>query len=629
MATPRPTQERRRPRRGSVHRPIDGRVYRGAWILAAVALIVAALSLRHPTALPAPALPPSFDAAAAAANANEIAKYYPNRTPGSTGNQATADWLEQKLQQYGYRPTVDHWRSALPGGGEADLVNITAVAPGRSQDSIVVTAHRDDLGLGPGANANAAGTAALLELARAYANLGTAGAQGRLGPAHSIVFLSTDGGAFGGLGAEHFAERARAQHVLAVVNLDGIAGKGPPRIEIGGDTPRSPSPILVATAVARVAQQAKTSLRHPSTIGQLLDLGFPFALYEQGPLIARGVSAITLTAEGDRPQRATNDPLAGLSAARLGDIGRSTQQLIASLDAGIDLGRAGPSYLWLGQRYVPGWAVKLVLAALTLPFIAAALDLLARCRRRHVRIAPAFRALRSRALFWLWVAGAFFLVAELGGYPAGPGRPIPLDLPGAGALPAGGLIGLGVLILLGWALERHRLVPRRPTTQEEEIAGQAAALVGLAVVGLLVAATNVYSLLFVLPSMHLWVWLPQLADRPRWTRLLLLASGFAGPALLVGAFAVRYQLGLSAPWYLATLVSSGYASAGSFLVFCCWLAVAAQLAAVAAGRYAPYPPPSAREFGPVRTAVRAVLLIALGRRPRPTSRGAGSASARR
>ena len=44
-----------------------------------------------------------------------------------------------------------------------------AVAPGQSPDVIVVMAHRDDTGVGPGANDNASGTAALLELARTYA----------------------------------------------------------------------------------------------------------------------------------------------------------------------------------------------------------------------------------------------------------------------------------------------------------------------------------------------------------------------------------------------------------------------------------------------------------------------------
>src|SRR5436305_62659 len=80
-----PSERPRRSRRGSAERPIDGRVYRGAWIVVAIALLVAALSVRHPSALPAPQLPPSFDGSSARADAVEMARYTPSRFPGTAG----------------------------------------------------------------------------------------------------------------------------------------------------------------------------------------------------------------------------------------------------------------------------------------------------------------------------------------------------------------------------------------------------------------------------------------------------------------------------------------------------------------------------------------------------------------
>ena len=50
-----------------------------------------------------------------------------------------------------------------------------------------------------------------------------------------------------------------------------------------------------------------------------------------------------------------------------------------------------------------------------------------------------------------------------------------------------------------------------------------------AVVALLVVATNPFALLFLLPSLHVWLWLPQVRRRPLWTRLAVLAAGFARP----------------------------------------------------------------------------------------------------
>jgi hypothetical protein len=78
--------------------------------------------------------------------------------------------------------------------------------------------------------------------------------------------------------------------------------------------------------------------------------------------------------------------------------------------------------------------------------------------------------------------------------------------------------------------------------------------------------------------------------------------------VLVVAFAVRYGLGLAAPWYLAELVAIRYVSIPTFVIWLAWIAVAAQLAAIAAGRYAPYPAARERGLGPIRATIRRLLL---------------------
>ena len=111
--------------------------------------------------------------------------------------------MSEQLGAYGFRraATPSRRRSGL---GEVQLANLVATALGRSTDTIVVMAHRDDTGRRPGANDNASGTAALVELARGYARADRSAAGGRR-PTHTIVFLSTDGGAYGHLGAARFA----------------------------------------------------------------------------------------------------------------------------------------------------------------------------------------------------------------------------------------------------------------------------------------------------------------------------------------------------------------------------------------------------------------------------------------
>ena len=101
--------------------------------------------------------------------AQEFARQFPDRTPGSEGApEARAGWRKSS-SQYGFRTSTDRFHAKIPGRGRVQLENLLAFRQGRSNEVIAVIAHRDNSGAGPGANDNASGTAALLELARTYA----------------------------------------------------------------------------------------------------------------------------------------------------------------------------------------------------------------------------------------------------------------------------------------------------------------------------------------------------------------------------------------------------------------------------------------------------------------------------
>ena len=180
--------------------------------------------------------------------------------------------------------------------------------------------------------------------------------------------------------------------------------------------------------------------------------------------------------------------------------------------------------------------------------------------------------------------------------------------------PLFGLLGLAAIAVLAWIVARARLTPQRPVGIDEELAGHTAALLALGVVGLLVVATNPYSLLIVLPSLHAWLWLPQVQSRPLWLRASVYAAGFLGPAIILISFASRYGLGLDAPWYLAELVAVRFVSIPTFVIGLAWLAVAGQFAALTAKRYAPYPDASERGLGPIRSALRSLVLAQRARK---------------
>lgn len=615
MAALPPRYARRRPRPGSLERPVSGRLYRGTWLLVGIPLLAAAFSVHKVEPLPAPqdVLPASFDRFAAVEVASQLAHLYPDRMPGTAGAAGAADFVRQQLAPYGLRVVSDRFRADLPGHGEETLENQTVTVPGRSPDEIVVMAHRDDDGTGPGANDNASGIAALIQLARSY---GSPEGSRPVSPLHTLVFVATDGGAFGALGAKRFAERHRGK-VVAALDLTALASRGPPRVVLAGTEPRLASPGLVETAAERVLEQAGRRPAHPGWLGQLIDLAFPFTLYEQGPLLAHGLPALTLTSGSERPPASFPDQPSRLNGVRLAQLGRAAQQILRWFDSGAELAPGTAAYVYFGPRVLPGWAIELVLIAALVPFMVATVDLFARCRRRHIQLAPALRSYRSRFGFWLWVALLFELFALLGFWPAAPSVPLPLDGAPATDWPVFALIGLVILSVLGWLVARARLVPQRAVTASEELAGTTAALLSLGVIALLVLATNPFALVFLLPSLHAWLWLPHYRGRPLWARAALLAAGFLGPLLLLGSLGLRYDLGLDAPWYLAELTAAGYVKLPAVVIAVGWLAAAGQVAALAAGRYAPYPSASERPpRGPLREAIRRVVLTVRDTRKR-------------
>jgi hypothetical protein len=561
--------------------------------------------VRTPSALAPFSLPPTFDGRAAAdlvqtlegGQAHDV-----NRVPGSNGDDYAASWFRNQMATFRLKTTVDDFTATVPGMGAVRLRNVAAVVPGRSPQTIVVMAHRDNAGDGFVVHRdNASGTAALIEIARAYTGIR---------PEHTILFLSTDGGAYGALGARHFVEHSpAAKNVLAVVNLDTIGTSGAPRIELSGPGPHSPSATLLGSTITRIGQQTGSGPGRPSAIGQLFDLAFPFSLYEQWPFLQHQISAITLTTAGDRPT--SDPPAAKLDVQRLGQVGASAQALVASLDQGLELSQGTSSYVFVAGRMIQGWAIALVLVSLVIPFAVAAIDLFARCRRRHVPLGPAFRSYRRRLGFWLWVGALFGLFAMFGAFPSGAAVPLDPASSAGGDWPRLALTAFALLVGASWLVARGRLGGTRPATPEEELAGQTAGLLALGLVALLVIATNVYALVFLLPSLHAWLWLPQVRNRSSIVRALVFAAGLLGPILFLAVFAKRFGLGLDTPWYLAELTAIGYVPIVGIVLLLAWIAAGAQLLAVNVGRYAPYPDGTP---GFVRSAIRTVVLGLRSRR---------------
>jgi Peptidase family M28 len=594
---------RRRPRTSSVQRPLSGRLYRASLVVLAVPVLAAAFTVSRPTPLPpvTAALDPSFDHVNAYRLAQNLVTLYPDRSPGSPTSAGAARWVAGELTKLGLRTRTDRFPVTVAGRGRVDLRNVSAVVPGRSRDTILVVAHRDSTRGHSGANDNASGTAALIELARAYSSTRTAA--GGVSPTHTLLFVSTDAGAYGLLGAKRLAQSSpQSEHVVAVIVLDAVASTNPPRLEIAGDGPRSPAPGLVATAEARLAEETGRPPELPNALAQLVDLAFPFSLTEQYPFLAERIPALTVTTEGSRPAEDTRPRR--LDAVVLGRIGRAAEGLLASLDASLEPARGTSAYLYVGGRVVRGWAIALLYVALLVPFAVCLADLLARLRRWGVPLRPALRSYLRRLAFWFFAGAVFMLFAVFGAWPGGDEAAINPASQAADHWPRLALALFALVVAAGWLVSRGRLVPDGPVKSEDEVAGIAVALAALGCISLVLIGTNPQALLFVLPSAHAWLWLVQARGGRAGLRALLYVAGLTGPLLLLGSMALRFGLGLDTPWYLAELTALGYVSAFTFILVLAWAAVAAQVLAVTAGRYAPYPSAEARPArGAVGTAI--------------------------
>src|SRR5204862_7659312 len=102
---------------------------------------------------------------------------------------------------------------------------------------------------------------------------------------------------------------------------------------------------------------------------------------EQGVLRARGLPAIALSIGGDRPPPAG----APVSRERLTQLGRAALRTVTALD-GAPRGRpvnehATSADLVASRKVLPGWAVRMFVAALLLAPLVVTVDALAAARR--------------------------------------------------------------------------------------------------------------------------------------------------------------------------------------------------------------------------------------------------------
>ena len=141
------------------------------------------------------------------------------RLTGTTQSVAARDWLADKFREFGYDSVViDPFTGAkLWSRDSCDAYNVIACKPGvvYPEQEIIFGAHYDAVPGSPGADDNASGTAAVLEVARALKDVPMA---------MTLKLVTFDSEESGLLGAYHYLDDVIAENrnVVAMFNADMI-----------------------------------------------------------------------------------------------------------------------------------------------------------------------------------------------------------------------------------------------------------------------------------------------------------------------------------------------------------------------------------------------------------------------
>jgi hypothetical protein len=549
---------------------LNGRLYRSAFVPFLLALAVAAFSLTaRPQPLTSTLAPDAFDGAGAFAELKSLAAEFPDRRPGSAGDDALAERVAHTLEglgnagRGGFQVRTRRFQ-AQTIDGERTLETVIAQRAGASGGTpIVILAHRD--ASARGAEAELSGTVALLELARVFAARETQ---------RTIVLVSTSGGSGGDAGAADFVAhdssgRAPIDAAIVLGDLAGVRERKPFVVPYSDGFGSAPE-LLQRTLAGAIMQNVGGDPGAPSAIGQLAHLAFPFAVGEQGALNAGGVPSVLVQVSGERGPGGEGSSSEGVSVERLEGFGRAVLSAVDALDAAPDISSAPQTGVVATPKMIPEWVLRLLLAALLIPPLLVAADGYARLRRR--RGASGDLSI-GRGLLWAVACALPFFAAAmfarglgwLDVLHAAPPMPAPASALPLSASAVRAVLAVALVLGLGWlawpvAIRRLGLSVR-PDTDD---AGMAM-LVVLLGVGVAAWALNPYAALLVLPALHLWLLLVDpdrlgIGQRPRPPAALgLVALALVPLALLIAFYARELGVGpVGIAWDAVLALAGGH-----------------------------------------------------------------------
>jgi hypothetical protein len=325
--------------------------------------------------------------------------------PGTEAHERVRARIVDELRARGYSPEESTSFECDDSGSCAKVTNVVArlAGSGDTGKEVVLTAHYDSVAAGPGAADDAAGVAAILEIARAL--------RARPVPKNDVVFLLDDGEEATGSGSHPPGLRGarvflgEATRIGAIVNLEARGTSGPSILfEMSRDD------AWLVSHLSAIPRPVTNSLL--AMVYDALPNATDLTVYKQA-----GVSGINFAFIDDAANYHTpNDRLSSVAPGSVQQQGDSALGVVIAL-AGADLSarHVGDAVFFdVLSAFVVSWPVKaaipLAVLALLLVLVSTGLAL----RRAEMRIARV--ALGCCAWLLSVVAGAaasFALVAVM------------------------------------------------------------------------------------------------------------------------------------------------------------------------------------------------------------------------
>jgi hypothetical protein len=557
---------------------VDPRIYRAALLPVLLALVLLAFSVENrPRPLTTAIAPDAFSGDRAFNRAYNtrtgLADRFPDRRPGSLGDEGLADAIAGEMSASGFRV-----RNVVRDGDTIDgtrrLRTVIAERTGTADERIVVVAHRD--AAGQRADAELSGTAALLELARVF------GAPRRT--QRTLTLVSTSGGSGGAAGAKALADELRGLPVGAVLVLGDLASRNvrAPLVTAWSNALGASPLRLRATVQEAVRVETGSGSGPPRATSQFGRFALPATFGEQGSLLEDGLPAVLLSIGGDRPPPAG----APISRARLEAFGRAALRTVTVLDAAPEREQplnpeATSRDLLTSRKVIPGWAIRLFTGTLLLAVAVTATDALAALLRRREAVLVWLRWTLVAAVPFVLTA-LFALALGATGLVTAPGAPVsPAALP----VQAPALLAVGLVFVLGWVWLRPAALrlARAAGDPSDAGAGVVVVLIALAVaIGLWLA--NPYAAALVIPALHVWLFAlaPEFRLRSA-AGVAVVALGALPLLLVVRGLASSLGLGFGETlWEGVLLTAGGHISPLSLLLWCLFAGCGAAALLIAA-----------------------------------------------